>query len=300
MTIAACYLSSEGVVLGADSTTTVFVSGRGHQQGSTHHYNFAQKVFEFGDRGATAGVVLWGMGSIGDVSYRTFIAEVADDAANKGLPTFDDVVNLTASTFWQRYASELAQPIKRARDLESLGDKRTDKESAELLFWKQNLSGGFCIGGRWKAVRRPRAFKILFSPLLTAPPGPEELTAGNAVFWGCPNLIERIFYGIDEGLFERIADSGKWQGDIQELVDLVRESALGRPADLPLREAIDYVYAVIYTTIRAMKFSHLAPVCGGPIEVAAISTDRPFRWVCHKRLREAIEDSRTGEQRDDQ
>lgn len=44
----------------------------------------------------------------------------------------------------------------------------------------------------------------------------------------------------------------------------------------------------VYTTIQNMKFSHLAPVCGGPVEIALITGDRPFRWVRHKRLDAAI------------
>jgi hypothetical protein len=39
-----------------------------------------------------------------------------------------------------------------------------------------------------------------------------------------------------------------------------------------------------------MKFSHMAPVCGGPVEVAVITTDRRFRWVRHKRFDAAIEE----------
>ena len=44
MTIAACYLSPEGVVFGADSTTTI----------GDHHFNFGQKIFELGDGGSGA------------------------------------------------------------------------------------------------------------------------------------------------------------------------------------------------------------------------------------------------------
>ena len=80
MTIAACYLSAEGVVLGTDSTATMFVSGPGGQIGSYHHFNFTQKLFEFGDRGSTVGIALWGLGSLGNKSWRTLIAEIADKA----------------------------------------------------------------------------------------------------------------------------------------------------------------------------------------------------------------------------
>lgn len=47
MTIAACYLSADGVVFGADSITTMYASGVGPSaSGSEYHYNFAQKIFK--------------------------------------------------------------------------------------------------------------------------------------------------------------------------------------------------------------------------------------------------------------
>ncbi len=64
--------------------------------------------------------------------------------------------------------------------------------------------------------------------------------------------------------------------------------SLGQPEELPIREAIDWVHASIYATIKTMKFSHMAPVCGGPIEIAVITTDRQFRWVRHKSLDAAV------------
>ena len=89
-------------------------------------------------------------------------------------------------------------------------------------------------------------------------------------------------------MFMRILKSDHWTGSSDDLFALLDQGALGQPYDLPLREALDWIYASIYTTIKAMKFSHLAPVCGGPIEIAVVSSDRPFRWVRHKRLGEAI------------
>ena len=288
MTIAACYLSAEGVVVGADSTTTMFVAGRGGQPGSQHHYNFAQKVFEFGEPESTIGIVLWGLGSLGDKSYRTLIAEIADEAKRQKLDSLEAVARLAGSMFWTQYTTAFADSFDRVRELDAKGTERTNEEAGELSWWKQNLSGGFCLGGRWGARRLPGAYELQFDPLTTVPPEPKALSLGNAKFWGCPNLIERLIFGMDYPLFERILQSDKWTGTGDELFNLIDQGALGQPWDLPLREAIDWVYASIYTTIKAMKFSHLAPVCGGPIEVAVISSDRPFRWVRHKRMAEAI------------
>jgi len=288
MTIAACFLSTEGVVLGADSTSTLFVAGRGGQPGSQHHFDYAQKVFEVGGPGSTVGMALWGLGSLGDTSYRTLIAQIADEAGKKDLTSLDEVAQLAAALLWDCYGQSYGGWLARARELEAKGNSRTEAETSELLSWRQALSGGFCLGGRWGSNRQPRAFEVSFGPLMADPPKPKELTLHSPSFWGCPNLISRLIRGMDRDTFVQIMTSGKWNGTTDDLLAILEHGALGQPSDLPLREAIDWIYASIYTTIKAMKFSHLAPVCGGPIEIAVICSDRPFRWVRHKRLGEAI------------
>jgi hypothetical protein len=64
-------------------------------------------------------------------------------------------------------------------------------------------------------------------------------------------------------------------------------AAVGFP-DLPIREAIDFIHTYLHITIKGFKFRVGPPICGGPIEIAFISTDRPFRWVCHKGFERAI------------
>lgn len=286
MTIAACHLSTEGVVLGADSTTTMFVASPGNAGGSDHHYNFAQKIFEIGEH-STAGVVLWGLGSLGDTSYRTLVAEVADTAIGERASSLEAVAGIWAQSFWAKYDATFGQYLSRARSLHSKS-QRTAEEDTELLRLSLLFSGGFCIGGRWGASRRPTAYEVQFGPMLTNAPTPQSIGPGHTRFWGCPNLIERLIYGIDGHLFAGIVSSDKWTGTQDDLYGLVSQNMLAQPLDLPLREAVDWVYSSIYTTIKAMKFSHLAPVCGGPIEVAVVTSDRPFRWVRHKELDEAI------------
>jgi hypothetical protein len=296
MTIAACYISTEGVVLGADSTSTVFVAGSGGQLGSEHYYDFGQKVFELGDEGSTTGVVIWGLGSLGHTSYRTLLAEVADAANPQTIASLADLSVLAASMFWKEYAGAYQPLLDEANQLAAKGKARSADEQRKMLFLQQNLSGGFCLGGRWGTSRRPGAYEILFDPLMQTAPAPKPLSPGNW-FWGCPNLIDRLIFSMDRDRFTRVIQSGKWTGTPDELFGLVAQGALGQPRDLPLREAIDWIYASVYTTIKAMKFSHLVPVCGGPIEVAVISTDRPFRWVRHKSLGEAVAAHRTKEDR---
>ena len=284
MTIAACYVSSEGVVLGADSTSTILV----RDQPEPHYLNFAQKLFEFGDIPSTVGVVLWGLGAPGNKSWRTLIAEMADATWVAKPQTFEEAATLVATLFWDEYSSSYSDLLSQAKQLDGKGEQRTDDENQIWANLYLALSGGMCLGGRWSPNRRPQAFQITFNPLMAAVPQSQEVPVGAPIFWGCPHLVERLNFGMDEALFDSIFSSEKWTGTREELMNLVVDQMLKPPDDLPLREAIDWVYSSILTTIKGMKFSHLSPVCGGPIEVAVISSDRPFRWVCHKRMGEAI------------
>lgn len=288
MTIAACYVSTEGVVLGADSTSTMLVG----EKRELRHFNFAQKVFEFGDRGSTVGAVIWGLGSPGKKSWRTLIAEAAEEAYEQQLSTYIEPARLTSRKFWDDYSSTFHENILKSKELRAKGEAATKEEKELLSNLVQKLSGGLCLGGRWGKSRESRAAAIHFNPFLDDAPEPRPLDVGVSYFWGCPNMIRRLIVGIDGQLAAAILNSGKWNGTEQELLDLIRKFVLTPPRDLPLREAVDWMHASIFTTIKAMKFSLLAPVCGGPIEIAVISSDRPFRWICHKEMGEAIDTGR--------
>ena len=268
------------------------MQGKGPARGATHYYQYAQKIFEFGDVGA----VHWGLGGLFQTSFRTLFAEIADEAKKTEPDGLLELAALASSVFWKTYSALFESEIKRAGDLHAKGDLRTDDENGELD-GLLSFSGGICLAGRWGNSRRPQAFEIAYGPLLDSPPKPEELEFCTVNLWGWPNIMYRLIRGMDYPLFSRILDSEKWTGTPEELMELVSEGALGQPYDLPLREAIDCVYASLYSTIKALKFSHWPEVCGGPIEMAVISTDRPFRWVRHKSLGEAIGGHRTQEDR---
>jgi len=289
MTIAACYVSGEGVVFGADSTSTMYVSAPGPAPGGVeHHYNYSQKIFEIG-QDSTLAINMWGLGNLGQTSYRTLVAQFADSLTSQGAQTMADVAEGWNQFFWSAYSSEFGQVRARAQQLHSQ-PTRTPDEEAELSVLTQAFSGGFCIGGYLLNDRIPSAFEITYSPTQASAATPQALSIGSTRFWGCPNLINRLMFGLDPGLLATILQSGKWTGTDRELFELVSPHCLGQPRDLPIREAIDWVHASIYTTIKTMKFSHMAPVCGGPVEVAVITSDRRFRWVRHKRFDAAIEE----------
>lgn len=276
MTIAACYLSVEGVVFGADSTATIL----------NRYYNYAQKIFEVGSGRSTLAVVIWGLGGLGELSYRTMIAQFAEDNYRQTSTSVREMADRFAAYFWSKYQTHLDQDLQRFRQLAGQA-QRTPDEQSEMDGIEQGLAGGFCLGGNLWHDLTPQAFTISYKPS-DAAPTVQPLPMHVPMFWGQPNLLQRLAAGIDAGLFTDILQSGHWTGTPADLLALVQRRQLAVPATLPIREAIDLLHGSLYSTIQAMKFSQLAPACGGPVEIAVISSDRPFRWVRHKRMGAAI------------
>jgi hypothetical protein len=290
MTIAACYVSPEGIVLGADSTSTYGDLGE-------LHYNNAQKLFEIGEN-STLGIVTWGLGGLQVSSHRTLVAALADDLKNTPAASVLDAATRWGDVFWAAYSDPscpIAPFIQQCKHLNTkpafdpaavtpAPGARTEDEEKQFQQLKQRLVVGFCIAGYVLPSRTPHAFEIVFDPL-QGKPTPQS--RNGQWFWGAPNMINRLLKGCDDVFMQRILASGKWAGSPTDLLALIQQQTLTHPI-VPIRDAIDFTHACILSTIKAFKFSGLSPICGGPIEIAVITTDRRFRWVRHKRWDTAI------------
>lgn len=266
------------------------------------HYNYGQKIFEVGEMG-TLGMVTWGLGGLQTGSYRTFIAQLADDLKTSPAKSVREVAERWASRFWVEYSTSLSNEIKSLTTISGKrqfdpskpagdGDHRSLQEEVYFQTARNQLVAGFCLGGYTPEDRTPEAFQIIFDPLL-GEPVPETLPPAQS-FWGVPALITRLINGCADEVVAAILSSGFWQGTESDLTNLIGRHKLVHPSTVPIREAIDFTHACLLTTVKAMKFSNLPLVCGGPIELAVITTDRPFRWVRHKGWDSAIREGDHG------
>ena len=284
MTIAACHLSREGVVLGADSATTL----SGPHVG-TCHLDHAQKLFEVGPPGSTIGLVTWGQGFIGAESHRTIAATIGHEHLKAPFGSVQDMAEKLAKDLWSRFAAAYSAEIAEAQNLMAkfATSTNTPEELEKLENLLQRCTGGYCLAGRVEPFGQCHAYEILWGPLQTKC-NFRELQGESPIFWGVPQIMQRLLYGFDNALMADILASGKWSGNEKDLIDIVAKHQLISPRLLPIREAIDWVHTVIHTTIRGTKFANWPHWCGGPVEIAAITTDRQFRWVRHKELDSAI------------
>lgn len=265
MTIAAAYLTSEGVVLAADSTVTI---GNGVQM-----MNHNQKVFEIGQE-STLGFCTYGAGLVGQASHRTIAALLGDWVLAQPTPP-----NVAA------VAGELAAMVTR------------------LAPAHPQFNVGYYLGGIDPGTREPRCFEVRvgFDKATGALANRVVASQIGGYFNGQPRFFARLYSGIDSELQQQLKQNiGKLidpanpsQGEAQfdsVLQALLPNFIAAGHVNLPIRDAIDYLHSILHVTIKAMKFKFGMPICGGLVEIAVITTDRKFRWVLHKGFDSAIRD----------
>jgi hypothetical protein len=167
------------------------------------------------------------------------------------------------------------------------GTRSADEED-ELGQLQLGLSVGFCIAGYVLPDRKAQALSVVFEPLKPKPIY-TPLPLDGYSFWGAPNMVSRLLFGADQRLRDEIFNSGHWKGTGAELDAIFARFVFGH-LSMPIRDAVDFIHSYIFSTIKAFKFSSMAQICGGPIELAVIRTDRPFQWVKHKPWDAALEE----------
>lgn len=267
MTIAAAFVTEEGVVLGADSTTTVIFRETGREK----FYNNAQKVFEIGVPGQSRfGLVTYGDGKLGKLSHRTVVARLSEKIRSD-----TRVQDLVA-------------------DLVSLGCEAECSEGREFV--------GYYVGGIEPGTFVPSGFNVTFGKAGQEPR--VQRLDPRPYFDGAPRFVFRALLGFDFALPDLVwkawakkhpaANEEQAKIEKADLEAAFVEAIEGIPRVysglLPLRDALDFLDTYLQLSVKSHKFLIGSPICGGAVELAVITADRPFRWVRHKPFDSALRD----------
>lgn len=276
MTIASCLVLPEGVIFAADSTSSAECSD------GMHFYHHHQKVFEVG-HGSQVGAVAWGVSAFGETSVRTLLARLGDEIGAGA--SMRQLATRLATTSFEAYQEGFERQIAKLQSFQSRHDGvRSPAEDKEMKDIVDGLRWGVCIGG-CSNDRNPEAYWFEIDAGLRSPS--VVLHVDHYQFFGQKHIADRVFDRVDHNLYEAILKSGKWKGTSNELHKIMYDSTTDPPG-MNIRDGIDFAHFGIYSTIKMLKFSELLQTCGGPIELAVITTDRPFRWVIHKDMDAAI------------
>src|SRR5262245_26833682 len=257
MTLAVTVVCQDGVVVAADSRTTL-ANHRMLRVGS----DYTHKVFESG----RVAIATWGEAFVLGRSVASHMAEfAAREAGNCDHP------GPTAIRLAEFVGDRYDQDVTEALD-------ESEPRVAELGF----LVGGYDdagVGEAWEVTLPDRTVEIIAT----------TTDGGGAVWRGQSDVVTRIMRGSDIELLERLAAAHKVVDELDALTPLLDACGYRIPFEsMNLQDGIDLAVLCIRTTIDVQRLT-LGPVApspefswpgvGGPIEIATVTANSGFRWV---------------------
>jgi hypothetical protein len=260
MTLAVTVVCQDGVVVAADSRTTL-ANHRMLRVGS----DFTHKVFESGG----VAVATYGEAFVADRSIASHMAEFAViETGNCQHP--GPTAGKLAEFFGDRYDEHLAG---------ATGDDDAPPPGVAALGFLVSGYDDGGVGEAWEVTLPDRSVE----PIATTANG------GGAAWRGQSDVVTRIVRGSDLELLERLAAVHKRTDQLHALEPLLEACSYRIPFDsMNLQDGIDFAVLCIRTTIDVQRLT-LGPVAtapefswpgvGGPIEIATVTPRRGFGWV---------------------
>ncbi len=276
MTIAVSLKVHDGVVLAADSASTLYASAPSGSRGVLNVYNTANKVFNL-YKGLPIGAMTWGSGSIGRASISTLAKDLRrrlmgrdpshhDWALEPATYTIKKVAEDARRFFFEE---QYASAFKDFKEKPFVGFVIAGYSAREDLAeeWRVEIKEGVC--DQAELIREKQDTGISWS--------------------GEPEAITRLLLGHGTKLPDVLKELGVPNEQIRPAMDQIaaRLEVPMAPAPMPIQDAIDLATFLVDVTINFSRFSPGAPTVGGPVEVAAITKHEGFKWVRRKFYYEA-------------
>lgn len=271
MTIAISLKVHDGVVLAADSASTLFGPDLSGNIVVVNVYNTASKVFNL-YKGLPIGCITWGSGSIGHASISTLVKDLRKRFMGKDLKHPDWEINHDKYTI-----EEIAKNTRKFFFEELYVPQFKDAQQKPVLgFIVAGYSAGEDLAEEWR-IRIEKG--DCSEPELIRPKNVTGIT------WsGEPEAITRIVFGHGTVLPQVLKELGVPEEQIGPAMKQIQARLLVplAPAPMPIQDAIDLAIFLVDATIMFSRFAPGAPTVGGPVEVAAITKHEGFKWVRRK------------------
>lgn len=267
MTVAVAVKVFDGIVLAADSATTLPLDG-----GSAQVYNSANKVFHL-HRRYPIGAMTWGLGSIGSASISTFTKDLRRRLMGKDPDHLD----------WELNDGYTVEQVA-GRLIEMIYDDVYLNEYKGAATLPSAL--GFLVAGYSGQGKQAEGWQVIIqdpsqrpSPTLAIPYD----SSGWAAF-AQPDAALRLFNGFDPALpaeLEAILDKPSWEA-VQGLLLSGRFQRQPVVASMPFGDAISLARFIVDVTVGYSRYLLGPDTVGGPVEVAGINRHEGFKWISRK------------------
>jgi hypothetical protein len=274
MSIAVLIGVHDGLVLAADSASTLVVNAPQGSVMASNVYDNANKIFNL-IKGKSLGCATFGSGSIGSASIGTLIKDfrVKLSVENPKENEFEfDIKNYTM----QQVAGLLAK---------FLGDECKKLKAAELTA----INIGFLVGGYSSGESLGESWSVEINQGVPGPPTKLREKDQPGINWGGQGeALQRLVLGFSPMIFQVLAQVSQPikqpQEVFQELAPLLIAN-LQAPmvfAPMPIQDAIDLGRFLVHSAIMFSRFLPGPQIVGGPIEIAAITKHEGFKWISRK------------------
>jgi hypothetical protein len=262
LTLAVTVKVNDGVVIAADSATTITQNNPDGSQ-FINVYDNANKIFHLHKK-LPVGIITWGNGGLGTSSIGTLIKDfrkiLTDGAIDENNYTIEEISNAFKDFILPKYESTYRHhPVN---------------------IWPYT---GFTIAGYSSNAELPEEWRLsLENGDCTANLLRGQDMTGSA--WsGQPEALNRLIKGYSAGLEHVLQISGIDQPKIQEI--LTNAQTLQAPfviPSMPIADVIDLCEYYLDLTINYVKYSPGYQTVGGPIEIASITKYEGFKWIKRK------------------
>jgi hypothetical protein len=275
VTVALTLKVNDGIVLAADSASTLTSSAPDGTPSVVNVYNNANKIFNL-RKGLPVGLVTWGLGSISETSIETLVKDLRRRFSGQD-PGHKD---------W--HLDEQAYSISKVADRvkEFMYDEKYAAAQGQLPSGQSLPELGFFTVGYSAGANHSEEYHLNLSAAgVTGPTLLRQPHETGTTWAGQPEAINRILNGYGFGLAEILEkDLGVPAADVPAKLALIQSKLLApmvNPA-MPIQDAIDLAEYLVDHSINYSRFMPGSPTVGGPIECAAISKHEGFKWIRRK------------------
>jgi hypothetical protein len=276
MSIAVIIGVHDGVVLAADSASTLTVGGNvprpgvpGTIVGVLNVYDNANKIFNL-YKGHPLGCITFGSGSIGNASISTLLKDLRAKLTNRELG-FDP------NHYTIRQVAEIL-----ARFLADECSSITD------LAMRRDVNMGFFLGGYSSGEPLGESWSVEIKNGESGNPVELRQKHDPGISWGgMGEVLYRIVAGYSPALFQVLAQAGRGPDGTHFSADHLAQTlgpalTANLQAPMPIQDAIDLARFLVHSAVMFSRFTPGPQMVGGMIEIAAITKHEGFKWISRK------------------
>lgn len=252
MTICAAVKARDGLALGTDSMTQIWGRDPSGRAGAIKTYSNARKLFQVGE--LSIGVMTWGIGNLGARSVESLLRECGSI-----LPEEHDVKSI-GEALHEFFSSAYSEHFG-------------DASEAIMGFYIAGYSPDAPLAEEWE-FNLPRDEEIREV---------RPADAFGASWRGIALPFTRLYFGRDPRMLADLREKGVPEEVINEVSNRYKTPV--SYDGMPVQDAINFVKFILETTIGLAAFEvGPAPLCGGPLRIAAVLPHEGFNWIKQPQL----------------